>query len=82
MALWQGAHVAVKVIKDDVTEKDKKLATKMLKNEAKALARVHHPNVVVSFFFFFFFFLKFLIIKAIKYILVKHFNPNNFIKRP
>ena len=47
--MWHGTEVAVKVVKDDVSQKDKQTAMDMLKKEAKTLTRVHHPNVVVGF---------------------------------
>ena len=46
LARWQGSDVAVKTVSPGASDKEKAAAAKLLVNEARALKRVRHPNVV------------------------------------
>ena len=46
LARWQGSDVAVKTVSAGASDREKAAAAKLLVNEARALKRVRHTNVV------------------------------------
>ena len=48
LGTYHGVEIAVKMVAENASKPQQQAAANMLRTEAKTLAKVHHPNIVVS----------------------------------